>query len=100
MSGNRELENGNLCPTTSADEYALCDDLPDPDSSCNLEDELPEPDEIIDATNNVGNLGEAVNRGKSPVIMDNMTTTIFQRFKTWLEGPDGGKKEISVRVSA
>jgi hypothetical protein len=32
--------------------------------------------------------------------MDNMTTTILQRFKTWLEGPDGGEKEISVHVSA
>lgn len=92
-SGNCELENGDLCPTTSADEYALCDDLPVPDSPCNLEDELPEPDEIIDATNNVGDLGEAVNSGKSPVIMDNMTTTMLQRFETWLKGPDGGKKD-------
>ena len=93
-SRKRELENTDLYPTSPADEYALCDDLAKPsDGPGSTEDELPEPDEIIDATENVGDLGEAFSCGKNPVIIDSESTSILERFEGWLKGLDGGKKD-------
>ena len=90
---NRELGNTKLCPTFLTDEHAPRDTLPKPSvSPGSLEDELPEPDEMIDATENVGDLGEAFNCGGN-VIIDSESTSIFERFEDWLKGPDGGKKD-------
>ena len=93
-SRKSEPPNADLCPTSSADEYTPYDDLPAPsDSQSSVEDELPEPDEMIDAAENVGDLGEAINCGKNPVITDSESSSILERFEDWLKGPDGGKKD-------
>ena len=92
-SNKYELQNADLCPEFPEDEFAQCDNLPKPaDSPDSLEDELPEPDEMIHDTENVGDLGDALN-GKNPVNIDNVSTSLLERFEDWLKGPDGGKKD-------
>ena len=88
-----ELQNANLCLEFPVDEFAQCNDLPKPaDSPDSLEDELPEPDEMIHHTENVGDLGDALN-GTNLVDIDNVLTSILEQFEDWLKGPDGGKTD-------
>ena len=98
-SRKRELPNPDSYRTSSADKYTPFDDLPEIDTSMSyrsdspdkVEDELPEPDEMIDVAEDVGDLGEAFNCGKK--ITDSESSSILERFEDWLKGPDGGKKD-------